>query len=181
MNEQKQNNGVLKWLANLSFVKKLKSIKHIEVIILVIFFLVLLLICFGGGGFVSTHSNSTEQASTTSSYLSTKEYVQSVENRLKSVLKNIQNVGDVDVLLSVSGSVQTIFATEQTTTNGKTTENIILVNSQPVVVSEKLPEINGVVIVSSGAKDTKVKLDIIMLVQTLIDIKADKIQVFVGK
>lgn len=180
MSDEKNQRGLLKSLMDLPFIKKLKSIKHIEIIILVIFFLILLLICFGGG-IINTSSNNTIEANTSTYNLTTKEYVEDVENKLKRMLQSMKDVGNVEVMVSVSGNVQIMYLTDQTTSvSGQTTENIVLVDSKPVVLSEKLPEINGIIIISSGAKNTKVKLDIISAVQTLIDIASSKIQVFVG-
>lgn len=180
MSDEKNQKGLIKSLTDLPFIKKLKSVKHIEIIILVIFFLILLLICFGGG-VISTSSASVTETNTSTYNWTTQEYVESIESKLKKMLQNMKDVGNVEVMVSVSGNVQVVYLTNQTTSmSGQTTENIVLVDSKPVVVSEKLPEINGVIVISSGAKNTKVKLDIISAVQTLIDIESSKIQVFVG-
>ena len=195
MSDEKKQKGLFKSLAELSFVKKLKSIKHIEVIIVSIFAIVLLLICFGGNNiFGFLKSSSTNQAtvttdSTSQTYVSTSKYVESLEKRIKSVLSQMQGTGNVEVMVSVSSSVELEFATDDTiTTSGQTMEKeskIILVEidgeKKPIVISEKMPEISGIVVVSSGAKDTKVKLDIISAIQTLLKLDSSKIEVFVGK
>ena len=121
-------------------------------------------------------------------YVSTSDYVSSIESKLKSILSNINGAGKVEVMISVDGSSEIQFATDETiTTNGQTTEktiNIVFVTkdgvNQPIITSEKLPKINGVVVVSSGAKDTKVKLQLMSAVQTLINIDCDKIQILEG-
>lgn len=149
----------------------------------------MLLICFGSGnGIFTSQAKSQIVNANSTSYITTKDYVESLETKLKTVLSNIQNVGNVEVMVSVIGSTEIVFATdEKVTNNGQTTqtENKIIFTEQngvskPIVISEKLPEINGIVVVSSGAKDTKIKLDIISAVQTLLNIQANKIQVFVG-
>ncbi len=185
MSDEKKQKGLLKSLADLPFIKKLKNVKHIEIIVLVIFFLIMLLICFGSGGLTSSTSKvESISPSNSTTYITTKEYVNFLENKLTDTLSNMKDVGNVRVMISVNGSTEIVFATNQTTTSsGQSTETenkIVLVDSKPLIVSEKLPEINGVVIVSSGAKDTKVRLDIISAVQTLLNIEANKIQVFVG-
>ena len=45
---------------------------------------------------------------------------------------------------------------------------------------EILPNISGVVIVSSGASDINVKLNLLTATQTLLDIAQNKIQIYVG-
>lgn len=195
MSDEKKQKGLFKSLADLSFVKKLKSIKHIEVIIVSIFAIVLLLICFGGNnifGFLkssSTNQTTDSSNSTSQTYISTSQYVESLEKRLKTVLSQIQGVGSLEVMVSVSSSVELNFATDDTiTTSGQNIEKeskIIFVEidgeKKPIVISEKMPEISGIVVVSSGAKDTKVKLDIISAIQTLLKLDSSKIEVFVGK
>lgn len=190
MSDDKKKKGLFSSLSELSFVKKLKNIKHIEIIIVVIFILILLLICFAGNNTFSFLSNKQATASSSSNimYVSTSDYVLGVESKLKSILNNINGAGKVEVMISVDGSSEIQFATDETiTTNGQTTEktiNIVFVTkdgvNQPIITSEKLPKINGVVVVSSGAKDTKVKLQLMSAVQTLINIDCDKIQILEG-
>ena len=195
MSDEKKGKGLLKSISELSFIKKLKSIKHIEIIIVVIFVLLLLLICFGNSntfGFLSsissTSSSKTENTAQTY-YFDTSEYVLNLENKLKNVLSQIKNSGKVEVMISVDDSAQLTFATDDIiTTSGQTIEQqkkVILIESNgksvPIIIGEKPPNINGIVIVSSGACDAKVKLDIISAVETLIDIDSSKIQVLVGK
>lgn len=191
MSDEKKQKGLFKALAELSFVKKLKSIKHIEIIILVIFILVLLLICFNGTSlfsFLSFTEKSSTSSSSQSSYVSAVTYTENLESKLKNLLSNIKNAGNVEVMISIDESSTLTFATEQViTTSGQTTKtetNIIFVEkdgvSLPVLVNEKLPEINGVVVVSTGANDVNVKLNILQAVQTILNIDANKIQIFAG-
>ena len=78
-----------------------------------------------------------------------------------------------------------------TTTNGSSstsytttvTEPIILNSSGssvPLVLTEKLPKVKGVVVVAEGANDVSLKLNIIQAIKTLIDIPSGNIQVFAG-
>lgn len=195
MSDDKKQKGLLKSLGELSFIKKLKSIKHIEIIIVTIFAIILLLICFGGNnifGFLKA-SQSTDKSTITESssqtYVSTSQYIESLEKRIKSVLSQMRGTGNVEVMVSVDNSVQFEYATDEViTTNGQNVEKeskIILVEidgeQKPIIVSEKMPEISGIVVVSSGARDTKVKLDIISAIQTLLKLDSSKIEVFVGK
>ena len=190
MSDDKKKKGLFSSLSELSFVKKLKNIKHIEIIIVVIFILILLLICFAGNNTFSFLSNKQTTASSSNNimYVSTSDYVSNIESKLKSILSNVNGAGNVEVMISVDGSSEIQFATDETiTTNGQTTEktiNIVFVTkdgvNQPIITSEKLPKINGVVVVSSGAKNTKVKLQLMSAIQTLINIDCDKIQILEG-
>ena len=119
-----------------------------------------------------------------------------METKLKNVLGNISGAGSVSVMITFDGRITYEYATEKEETettssvtsgsNSKTVtkEEIILVNKNgqqvPIVVKEIYPEIAGVVIVASGAKDVAVRLNIISATTTLFDISNDKIQVLVG-
>lgn len=190
MSEEKKQKGLFKSLAELSFVKKLKSIKHIEIIIVVIFVLILLLICFSGNSlFGFSNSASTETAdNSTVSYTTTSQYIENMESKLKNLISNVKDAGNVEVMIMCDGVVSKTYATDETiTTSGQTTEkqnNIILVEvdgkKEPIIIGETLPKITGVVVVSSGASNTKVKLDILSVVQTLFNLESSKIQILNG-
>ena len=190
MSDDKKKKSLFSSLSELSFIKKLKNIKHIEIIIVVIFILILLLICFSGNNAFSFLSKKQTAMDSSSSitYVSTSDYVLSLESKLKSILSSVSGAGKVEVMISVSGSSEIQFATDEViTTSGQTTEreiNIVFIQkdgvNQPIITSEKLPQINGVVVVSSGAKDTKVKLQLMSAVQTLVNIDSEKIQILEG-
>lgn len=189
-NTPKKNKKFLQSIMDLPLFKKLKSIKHIEIIIFSIFIIFLLLICFSSptnifGSKTNSGNNNNTEATT---YASTKEYVNSLENKLKSLISTIKDAGQVEVMISVENSCEVKFATEDTiTTSGQKVEKsskIVFVEtggqSLPIITNESLPKIIGIVVVSSGAKDTNVKLDIISCVQTLLNLPSSQIQVFVG-
>ena len=71
--------------------------------------------------------------------------------------------------------------------SGSTTtssSNLIIVendgNEKPLVLTENLPNVKGVIVVSSGANDISVKLDILNAISTLLNISTDKISVLKG-
>ena len=49
-----------------------------------------------------------------------------------------------------------------------------------MILTEVLPKVKGVIVVSSGANDISIKLDILNSVSTLLDISTDKINVLKG-
>ena len=51
-------------------------------------------------------------------------------------------------------------------------------SGKPVLIAEKFPEIQGVVIVAEGAGNAAVKLEIIRAVQALLEVPNEKIEVF---
>lgn len=148
----------LSFLDNLKFVKKLKQVKHIGIIVLVIFVLILLVILFGDFGLNNKTNSQTTDVST---YTSVYQYAEKLETKLKNVLSKIKNVGTIEVMVTVEEPQEP--AGQAPNENG-----------------EVIPKVTGVVVVSSGAESTAVKLNIITAVQTLVNIEQNKIQVFVG-
>ena len=175
-------------LDKIPFLKKLKTVKHIEIIIFAIFIIIALLIAFSGSNpFSFLSSNESKQTTTSYSYFSTLDYVRTQEEKMTNLLKDIDGVNDVKVMLSIKSSGEIIYAKniEEKTSQSVTTktESIVFVSSngesKPLILMEKLPEFNGAVIVTESAKDVKVKLNIISAVQTALGIASDSINVLV--
>jgi stage III sporulation protein AG len=125
-------------------------------------------------------------------YLSTMEYCSSLEEKLEKVLSQIKGAGEVSVMLSVDGSPEIVYAVDSdskisSNSNGSTTTSSsspIIVQSgsksEPLILTENLPIVKGVIVVSSGASDIGIKLDIINAVSTLLDLSTEKISVLKG-
>jgi stage III sporulation protein AG len=167
------------------FFQKLKSIKHIEIIIVVILGAVALLIYF------STFSGKTENTAYKST--DTTEYIAMLENKLSNVLGQIKNVGNVSVMITLASGPEYIYATNEeektntntagnsTTTSTITTTEPIVISNELVVIKEIMPTVGGVIVVASGAQDTGVKLEILKAIQALLDVPQASIEVLVGK
>lgn len=171
------------------FMQKLKNIKHIEFVILVIFVVVLAVIYMSSQKNESSTSNMAEASSL-------EEYGEYLEDKLENVIKNIDGAGNIEVMITFDGRITYEYATEKeevTTsssvtggTNSKTTTNekMIIVSQNgketPLIVKEIYPPIAGVVVVSSGAGNVAVKLNIISAIETLLDVDNNKVQVLAG-
>ncbi len=190
--EKKISKEKFDWLNNLSFIKKLKQVKHIGLIITIIFVLLLLLILFGNFNFLS--SSSTISASSNSfTYTTNAEYIKNMEDKLKALLSKIKGSGNVEVMITLNEGAGVVLATSDesiTTNNGSGSTTTVSANpviitqngtNTPVIVSENIPEIKGVVVVSSGAKDVNVRLNILNAVQTLTGLANNKIQILIGE
>lgn len=121
-----------------------------------------------------------------------------VEERLEEILSCIRGAGDVRVMVIYDTSTQIVPAmsvdtqtsTSQTTNQSGQTVNQDQSESQtPVTVSgsqedgalvltEKQPEIRGVIVVAQGAADISVRLNLQSAVQTVLGIGAQNISVF---
>lgn len=167
--------------------EKLKNIKHLDLIIIIIFVCILLLIYFGD--FSSTSKKSSTLSQTFTSYES---YTKDLEKRLSGVLSKINGAGKVSVMITLNGSPELVIAynTEEKNNLLNTDDSVtikkepIIINqngvSSPLILSEIMPEIKGVVIVAQGANDVAVKLNLISATTKLLNININSIEIFAG-
>ena len=164
--------------------------KNIKILSLIIISIIAIIICIGLGD--SDESEKTEITSL-GNYLTTMEYCSELESKLESVLSCIDGAGQVSVMITVDGSPELVYATdsdEKLTTNssGSTTSSNssspILVNvnggTNALILTENLPAVKGVIVVSSGAGNVAVKLNILNAVSKLLDVSTDKVSVLKG-
>jgi|LSQX01.1.fsa_nt_gb stage III sporulation protein AG len=113
------------------------------------------------------------------------------ENKLKAILSSIKGAGDIEVMITYEGSAEQIPAydtntksntsTQQgdkstsTTTSNDETKKPASNNSGTVVVSEKRPNVLGVIVVAEGAGNIKVKVELAQAVQTVLNVPASKV------
>ena len=158
--EDKKSSGIA------GLLKKIKT----EYLILAALVIVAVIVFFGVSG-ASGDSSEKTQTETVESY------VTSLENKLKTCLSKVKGAGKVDVIISVSSSMQTVFATQTTVSGSAVLEAPVFAGGKPVTVKEAYPEIIGVVVVAEGASTLSVKVDILNACQTFLSITEDKIRV----
>lgn len=150
---------------------KFKKNKKIQIGLLIVFLLVIILVYFLA---IKIPDNEETTANESQETTSTSSYVEYLEDKLVNVLSSIEGVGKLDVIITLDSGFEYIYATEESvkdTSSGKlTTSNIVLVSGQPIIVKEIYPIIKGVVVVSSGAKDLGVKLNLLNAVQTVLEV-----------
>ena len=196
------NLEISKSIERKNFVEKCKSLleklkfdktKGIKLASLIICFCIVLIFCLNFG---SSSKTSSFSDSLSYKYQSSLEYSNTLESKLENIIGKIKGAGKTTVMVYLDESPMLILAEStdekvNTTTNGNSstsytitvTEPIILNSSGssvPLVLTEKLPEVKGVVVVAEGANDVALKLDIIQAIKTLIDIPSGNIQVFAG-
>ena len=124
--------------------KKLKSIKHIEIIVAVLFGIILLTL------YLTTinNGNAYNESSGTG-------YAFEVESRLSNVLSKIDGAGNV--------------------------EGMVMLEEGSELNSEVVPKVNSVIVVAGGAKDYKVKTEILKTCEALLNLPTTNIEILVGK
>jgi stage III sporulation protein AG len=162
--------------------QKIKSIKHIHIYAALALGLVICVVYFSN---FKKSSSSSETEISTENYSTATEYVNYLENKLSNVLSKISGAGSVNVIITLENGFSYVYATDTETktivSNGTettlTTETVILVSNEPVVVKEIYPNIKGVVVVAEGAADVSVKLNILTAVETVLEIDRNNITV----
>jgi stage III sporulation protein AG len=126
-----------------------------------------------------------------------------LERSLAEALAQIAGVGEVRVLLTADGPRREYLANqtkevrttvdsdragvERQITEERTTIQYVLVaddarkGEQPIVVQEGRPPIRGVLIIADGARDPRVRLDILRAVETVLGVPAHRIEVMPRK
>lgn len=132
--------------------EKLKNIKHIEIIACCAVLAVVLFIYF------SCASCSDGKAETTGGSLdvTNTDYCTSMRSQVEKIVSEISGVGNASVVINWDKSTQSYYGSGVTE------------NPKPV----------GALVVCDGGGNTKVKLDVIYAVSTLLDLSIEKIMVY---
>ncbi len=160
--------------------QKLRKIKHIHIIVAMVAALLLCVIYFS---FLSSPKTDKKEENTSVTFSSSEEYVGWLENKLNNVLSQISGAGKVSTIVTLESGFTYDYAKEVETRSSTagdvviTSETVILVNGEPVVVKEWFPVIRGVVIVSSGANDFGVKMKMLDAVMTVLEIEQESITI----
>ena len=117
------------------------------------------------------------------------ENAQELEKRMEEALKRVEGAGEVSVVINYESTSELVPATktdlseQQSSSDGKSqnseskSEDIAQVSGNAVILKEKQPKVRGVMVVAKGAKDIRVKNDILFAVMTLLDVTADKVEI----
>lgn len=163
---------------------KVKSIKHFEIVVAIIVGLVVCAVYFSFFGTSQTKTDNASDDSTTN-FASAVEYVDYLENKLENVLSKISGVKNVSVIITLESGFTYDYAKDsetKTTTSGGTattitTETVILVSNEPVVVKEIYPVVKGVVVVAEGAENFSIKMNILTAVETVLEVDQNSITI----
>ena len=114
------------------------------------------------------------------------EYARSLENKLENVISQMQGTSNVDVVVTLEKGFEYTYLTEEETrvsASGitSTSTTVVMVDGQPVLVAENYPLIKGIAVVCSGADNVSVKMNIISLIQTVVEINSANISIYTSK
>ena len=155
------------------YFERLKNVKNIELYLALALALVVMLLVFVGPNIQQNLSQNT---------LSSQSYIAQMENKLITVLGNIEGCGKVSVAISYASDGQKVYAYENSTKQDGDTilqsSSLITIKGEPLIVQTLTPRILGVVVVADGASNPLVRYKIKQAVVTLLDIDISCVQVF---
>lgn len=175
-----------KWTEKLMLLwDRLKKIKHIG-----LYLALLLAVIVVGIYFMALSSSKEENPSTNldtniQTFSSSSEYITWLENKLENVLGKVKGAGNVEIILTLDKGFEYVYATEEeikelASGGSVTTTKVVLVNGQPVLEEEIFPSIKGIVVVSQGAQDVTVRLNLLSALQTVVNVDNSKITILEG-
>lgn len=184
------------------FLAKFKSENNKKQIENIVIFLVLLIIVIIVINSLFSEDDTTLNVSSDDSskaFLSDISTCDDLEFRLKNILSFISGVGNAEVMISYSNTIEQLpmYDTKENTTiieeadtNGGTRKTQEVLNEQSIIYEEKnstkipaikqtvMPEVVGVIVVADGANNSVVKENIKNAVEAVLDIPSHRIQVF---
>lgn len=169
-----------------TFISNFNSSKKIKLIFASVLFIVILLIF--ASSFIPQKSITKSNIENT--IIESKGFAYDTEQRLKNILSGIKGLDNVSVFVYVKSSEEVVYLKDseivKSSNNNETIKETTIFNkdgssSSAVVVVRKYPEIEGVLIVASGADDVKLKLKIIDAISVVLSIAPTNIEVLEGK
>ncbi len=160
----------------IKLIEKLKSIKHIEIIIAVIALAIMLGIYFYSSDKGKNDSDSTENLN---------DYCTEMQRDIEQLITSIKGAGDAKVVISWESSIESVLA-QNVTSSGENVSSYPQLSTSsgstgPIVVKQNYPKAISAVIVCQGGENVSVKISIIMAVSKLLNIPADNVLVYAMK
>ena len=109
------------------------------------------------------------------------EYAKLVETQVREICSGISGVGEVNVVVTLSGGYRAVYATNSQISQSGNKNEIVLTGSgtdeRALIVGYEYPEIGGIGIVCQGKCTPQLKARIISLISSAFGIGANKIEV----
>ena len=112
---------------------------------------------------------------------SVEEYRADLETRMESICAQVAGVGAVDVVVTLEGGYEYVYATDKRITSSGETISYITVGSGEgkslVYVTERAPAITGIGVVCTGGTDANVRREVTSLLSAAFGVGSNKIYV----
>ena len=173
------------WTSMKEFMLKLKKSKNFYLYIAIGLAVLIAVIYFSS--FLKTPPAPSTNDDTLSVNLTTsEEYVAKLENKLENVISQIEGAGEAEVMITLEKGFEYVYLTEEETKlsasgNTTTSTTVVMVDGQPVLTEEIYPVVKGLVVVCAGAKSVSVKMNILSLLQTMVNVNSSNISIYTSK
>ena len=121
-------------------------------------------------------------------------FANELENRLELIFSRMAGVGEVKVMVTLVQGPEIVVATEVSTTQSNTTENdgtggmrevsnmsqdtsFVSIGNTPLILTEKQPKVEGVIVVAQGGGNIRVVEAITNAVRAILGIEANRVVV----
>jgi stage III sporulation protein AG len=112
-------------------------------------------------------------------------YRETLERRMENICSQVRGAGEVDVIVSLSGGFEYVYASNAKWSGNSTVTEYIVVDSgsdeKLVLLHEKVPEITGIGVVCAGGADPEVRGEVTQLLSAAFGVGSHKIHVTCGK
>lgn len=109
-----------------------------------------------------------------------------LEARLEDILSQMQNAGQVRVMVTFDNAQEKVIAADEQKSSGSsgTSEASHPVKTSgsggenPIILTERMPKIRGVIVIAEGAADISVRFSLAAAVSTVLGIDENSVEVF---
>lgn len=151
--------------------KKVKN-KNNQRIFLIIIIGLIFISFFGGKGSQEKNTNDIQAS-------------KSEEERLQMILEDIENAGEVSVMITYYGTNEKNIAYEKKKNtsaigggNESYDEKAVMTDGEPMVINEIYPKVKGVIVTAQGADSAAVREALINAVSAALDVEKHKICIY---
>ena len=159
---------------------------------IIIFVIISAVVLLAASSFFDFKSNPSGKSAADSDNFDAAAYITEQERRLEQILEKINGAGKVSVYITASGGGEKTLARDSKNKMSKDSDKgggesydeesdstVVGTKSggEPYVTEQKMPEIDGVLVVASGAASEKVRLEIYDAVKALYGIAAHRIKI----
>lgn len=105
-------------------------------------------------------------------------YASQLQEKLQTLISQVDGAGDATVMITFSSAEENVYATDrQTSQDGSTSINHVLLDDGGLVETIRMPQIQGVAVVCEGGESAVVQNQIVELLEALTGVGASHITV----
>ena len=144
-------------------------------------------------------SSQPQQKETNTTSYDSNTYIAEMEEKLESILRKVNGIGDVEVMITLKSSKEQVALKDspytkeglnevdgeggsRTDNNTRREDSTVLITNEdgktvPYIVQEKEPKVEGVVVIAEGGDDVRIIMDIMEAAEVLFNVPVHKVKV----